>query len=135
MGKTAVIIGNGQFPRKEYPLYILSQADYIVCCDGAFRRYMKHVRDSGSGRLPDAIVGDMDSLSAADQAKYSHTNLPIVDLTRHEPAELCSWNCAGRSPLKQRKDDATKKNGTETLSSTFRIRWANGASIPYNGLA
>lgn len=72
MGKTAVIIGNGQFPRKEYPLYILSQADYIVCCDGAFRRYMKHVRDSGSGRLPDAIVGDMDSLSAADQAKYSH---------------------------------------------------------------
>ena len=33
----AVIIGNGDFPRKEYPRLLLRQADVIVCCDGGFR--------------------------------------------------------------------------------------------------
>ena len=91
MGKTAVIIGNGQFPRKEYPLYILSQADYIVCCDGAFRRYMKHVRDSGSGRLPDAIVGDMDSLSAADRTKYSHLTVCNPDQETNDQTKAFNY--------------------------------------------
>lgn len=68
MGKSAVIIGDGEFPRKEYPLYVLHSADYVVCCDGAFRKYM---RRTGGDRLPDAVVGDMDSLSAGLQKKYA----------------------------------------------------------------
>lgn len=88
------------------------------------------ISETPSSQYPRQSMG----IYIKNQEKYSHTNLLIVDLTRHEPAEMRSWNCAGRSPLKQRKDDATKKNGTETLSSTFRTREANGASIPYNGL-
>lgn len=70
MGKSVAIIGNGQFPKKEYPLYLLSQADYIVCCDGAFNSYMRYSASYRNGRLPDMIVGDMDSLSPASQKKY-----------------------------------------------------------------
>ena len=59
---TAVIVGNGQFPKKEYPLYLLESADCVVCCDGALDTYLRHF--SGRNlRRPDVVVGDMDSLS------------------------------------------------------------------------
>ena len=32
---TAVILANGDFPRKEYPLWLLREADVVVCCDSA----------------------------------------------------------------------------------------------------
>ncbi len=72
MGKSAVIIGNGQFPRKEYPLYILRNADLVVCCDGALRTYLNRMRALGSDRLPDAVVGDMDSLPRTLREKYEN---------------------------------------------------------------
>ena len=59
---TAVIVGNGQFPKKEYPLYLLESADYVVCCDGALDTYLRHFRGRNL-RRPDVVVGDMDSLS------------------------------------------------------------------------
>ncbi len=71
MGKTAVIIGNGSFPRTEYPRYLISRADYLLCCDGGFEAYLRH-REACGGRLPDVIIGDMDSLSSAKQVKYAN---------------------------------------------------------------
>ncbi len=70
MGKTAVIIGMGQFPRKEYPHYLIDHADYIVCCDKAAEVYEKYALAHGSTRLPDAIIGDFDSISAKARKKY-----------------------------------------------------------------
>ena len=69
MNRSAVIIGNGDFPKKEYPLYLLSRADYIVCCDGALDRYLRYTRDHSMTRLPDAVIGDMDSISASSRKK------------------------------------------------------------------
>ena len=72
MGKSAVIIVNGDFPKKEYPRYIVRSADFIICCDGAFDRYLR-ISESifGKKRIPDAIVGDMDSLSGKSRAEYA----------------------------------------------------------------
>ena len=67
---SAVIIGGGDFPRKEYPRELIRRADYIVCCDGhalsAFMRNRSRIFDSpaaktlhAGGRLPDAVVGDL----------------------------------------------------------------------------
>ena len=53
---TAVIVANGEFPRKEYPRWLLQNADVVVCCDGAYR-HLKRL-----GIKPVAVVGDMDSL-------------------------------------------------------------------------
>lgn len=55
---TAAILANGDFPRKEYPLWLLREADLVVCCDSAtsLRRLQK------LGVEPVAVVGDMDSL-------------------------------------------------------------------------
>ena len=55
---TAAILANGDFPRKEYALWLLQDADVVVCCDSAtsLRRLQK------LGVEPVAVVGDMDSL-------------------------------------------------------------------------
>lgn len=66
---TAVIVGNGQFPKKEYPLYLLESADYVVCCDGALDTYLRHFRGRNL-RRPDVVVGDMDSLSKKTAERF-----------------------------------------------------------------
>ena len=66
---TAVIVGNGQFPKKEYPLYLLESADYVVCCDGALDTYLRHFRGRYL-RRPDVVVGDMDSLSKKTAERF-----------------------------------------------------------------
>jgi len=75
---TAVIIGAGDFPRTEYPRLLLRQADVIVCCDNAADAFLKHrdkifVGPDGKPlrRDPDAIVGDLDSISKRVREEYS----------------------------------------------------------------
>jgi thiamine pyrophosphokinase len=52
-----VIIADGTFPQHEIPLEYLNNAKRIVCCDGSVQNLIL------TGMLPDAIVGDLDSLS------------------------------------------------------------------------
>ena len=66
---TAVIVGNGQFPKKEYPLYLLESADCVVCCDGALDTYLRHFRGRNL-RRPDVVIGDMDSLSEKTAERF-----------------------------------------------------------------
>jgi thiamine pyrophosphokinase len=53
----AVIVADGNFPVHEIPKDYLEKADVIVCCDGSAESLLD------KGMIPDAIVGDMDSLS------------------------------------------------------------------------
>lgn len=69
---SAVIIGNGDFPRTEYPRYLIATADHIVCCDGALSTWLRSAEKIfGEKRLPDVIIGDMDSLSPTLQKRYA----------------------------------------------------------------
>lgn len=61
-----VILAAGSYPTAKEPLEILDNARYIVCCDGAADNYI------ATGRVPDAIVGDGDSISAINREKYAH---------------------------------------------------------------
>ena len=62
----AVIVAGGEFPTAPQPLGILQSAPFVVCCDGAADRYI------ATGRVPDAIVGDGDSISAVNREKFAH---------------------------------------------------------------
>lgn len=66
----AVILANGNYPTHDIPLKILSEASYVVCCDGAAGRYIDN------GFMPNAIVGDGDSL----EEKY---RLHHADILHH----------------------------------------------------
>ena len=66
MHKTVVIICDGRFPKSDYPRYLVRSADFIICCDGALRKFLRASEAIfGEKRLPDVVVGDMDSLSPA----------------------------------------------------------------------
>lgn len=60
-----VILAAGEFPRKAYPQYLLSQAEAVVCCDGALAAALKH------GVQPVAVVGDMDSVAPSILKAFS----------------------------------------------------------------
>lgn len=64
---TAAVICKGDFPKKEYPRYLISQSDVVICCDGAFRAWLRAYPE----RLPDRIVGDMDSMPKSLREKYA----------------------------------------------------------------
>ena len=67
----AVVLAGGDYPTAPQPLEVLHNAPYTVCCDGAADSYI------ATGRVPDAIVGDGDSISASNRTKYA-TRLHIV---------------------------------------------------------
>ena len=62
----AVIVAGGEFPTTPQPLEVLQSTSYVVCCDGAADAFI------ATGAIPNAIVGDGDSISAENRAKYSH---------------------------------------------------------------
>lgn len=60
-----VILANGDFPTHAIPLHILNNAEYVVCCDGAINNLSKtHI-------IPNAIVGDCDSLSEENNQRFA----------------------------------------------------------------
>ena len=72
MHKRVVIICDGNFPKTEYPRYLIRTADFIICCDGALMKFLRNSKAIfGEARLPDLVTGDMDTLSAAMQKKYA----------------------------------------------------------------
>lgn len=52
-----VIVADGSFPEHEIPLGYLKNAGKIICCDGSAGNLVS------AGYIPDAIVGDLDSLT------------------------------------------------------------------------
>lgn len=61
----AVIIANGRFPSHSIPLSYIENAEYLVCCDGAANNFISQ------GGIPDAIVGDGDSISPENKIRFS----------------------------------------------------------------
>ena len=62
-----VILGNGEFPRSEYPLYILGAAEVIVCCDGAAEKLLAH-DPSLAGKA--VVIGDLDSIGDSSRSAF-----------------------------------------------------------------
>ena len=72
MHKTVVIICDGQFPKTEYPRYLIRTADFTICCDGALSKYLRNSKGIfGDEKTPDLVIGDMDTLPSSLQKKYS----------------------------------------------------------------
>ena len=54
-----VVLANGNPPSHRHPLSILNNAATLICTDGAATNAVK------LGRIPDVIIGDMDSMDEA----------------------------------------------------------------------
>ena len=67
-----VVVANGLFPTGQQALELLRQAEFVVACDGA-------VIGLENGRLPDAVVGDLDSLPEPVRNRYSDRIYRVKD--------------------------------------------------------
>ena len=76
-----LIIANGRFPTNPLPLSLIKKAEFIVCTDGAANSFI------AAGGVPNAIVGDCDSISDENRKRfaeivYLNEDQEINDLTK-----------------------------------------------------
>ena len=92
MHKTVAIICDGVFPKTEFPRYLIRTADFIICCDGALRKFLRHGRSIfGEERLPDLVIGDMDSLSDSLKRKYGNLILQVDEQEHNDQTKAFRW--------------------------------------------
>ena len=92
MLKTVVIICDGQFPKSEYPRYLIGSADFIVCCDGALRKFVRNSKAIfGEERKPDLVIGDMDTLPVSWQKKYSDIIIKETEQDHNDQTKAVRW--------------------------------------------
>ncbi len=119
----AVIIGNGDFPEAAIPLAALSNARYVCCCDGAADSYIS------CGFIPDAIVGDGDSLSSDIKDKYRDI-LHIVSEQDDNDQTKATRHCISKGFKSIAYIGATGKREDHTLGNISLIeRYQNELGI------
>lgn len=92
MHKNIIIICDGKFPKKEYPRYLIRTADYIICCDGALKKFLSNsVSIFGEERLPDLVIGDMDTLSKSLQQKYADIIIKETEQEHNDQTKAVRW--------------------------------------------
>ena len=92
MLKTVVIICDGRFPKSDYPRYLVRTADFIICCDGALQKFIRASEAIfGEKRLPDVVVGDMDSLSPSLRKKHSDIIVQIDEQEHNDQTKAFRW--------------------------------------------
>ena len=92
MHRNVVIVCNGDFPRTEYPRYLLREADFIIVCDGALSKYLRNMKAVFSKeRLPDLVIGDMDSLSKSMQEKYKDLIIKVEEQDYNDQTKAFRW--------------------------------------------
>ncbi len=80
-----VIIADGSFPENEIPLAFLRNASKIICCDGGAGNLIK------AGFIPEAIVGDLDSLDSETASLYSDRLFPDKDQETNDLTKAVMW--------------------------------------------
>ena len=80
-----VILANGKFPVHKIPIGYLKEADKIICCDGAAVDLL------GFGLEPDAIVGDIDSLTQDIIEKFRDRIFRDDDQETNDLTKAVKW--------------------------------------------
>ena len=102
MFSKVVIICDGKFPRTEYPHYLIRTADYIICCDGALKKFLRNsLSIFGEERLPDLVIGDMDTLPASMQKKYADIIIKENEQEHNDQTKAVRWAISNVEGIEQ----------------------------------
>jgi thiamine pyrophosphokinase len=80
-----VIVADGTFPEHEIPLGYLRNAEKIICCDGSAKNLIN------AGYIPEAIVGDMDSLSNDLANRFADRIFADDDQETNDLTKAVNW--------------------------------------------
>lgn len=84
---TYAILCDGNFPENPVVRDMLLSSDVVVCCDGAAKSFMKY-------RIPEFVVGDMDSLSPELRSLLSDRLHPEDGQETNDLSKAFRWVCA-----------------------------------------
>ena len=85
MDERAVILANGDFPVHGIPLRILMEARHLICCDGSAGDLIS------AGVIPEAIVGDLDSIEKAIADRYPDRIFSDNDQETNDLTKSVKW--------------------------------------------
>ncbi len=85
LNRVTVIVADGTFPQHKIPLEYLKNAERIICCDGSAGNLIL------AGFTPDAIIGDMDSLSEDLANRFADRLFPDNDQETNDLTKAVFW--------------------------------------------
>jgi thiamine pyrophosphokinase len=85
MSSKTVILADGSYPEHEIPLGYLRNTDRIICCDGSAGILVK------KGFMPEAIVGDLDSLTQEISERFSDRLFRNDDQDTNDLTKAVKW--------------------------------------------
>jgi thiamine pyrophosphokinase len=80
-----VILADGSFPEHEIPIDYLQSADRIICCDGSAESLIR------AGMMPEAIVGDMDTIKKGTANRFSDRIYLDSDQETNDLTKAVNW--------------------------------------------
>jgi thiamine pyrophosphokinase len=80
-----VIVADGTFPVNPVPLGYLKNSAKIICCDGSTENLIK------AGYIPDAIIGDMDSLGKETAERFADRIFHDVNQDTNDLTKAVQW--------------------------------------------
>ncbi|MGE5406291.1 MAG: thiamine diphosphokinase [Methanosarcina sp.] len=80
-----VIVADGSFPVHDIPLQYLQKAERIICCDGSTQTLLN------AGFMPDAIIGDMDSLDEELAIRFADRIFQDDDQETNDLTKAVTW--------------------------------------------
>ncbi len=85
MSNYTVILANGTFPKSAKVLEVLDAASFVICCDGAANKLLN------SGREPNLIIGDLDSLKDEHKTQYQDRLIHISNQVTNDLTKAVNW--------------------------------------------
>lgn len=84
-----VIVADGTFPSHVIPLGYIKNAARIICCDGSTTNIVN------AGFVPDAIVGDMDSINEETAFRFADRIYTLEEQETNDLTKSVEW-CVGK---------------------------------------
>ena len=89
-GKHIVILAAGNFPTHEVPMRVLRKADFVVCCDSAYRQWSV-VSGQWSEKKPFVVIGDGDSLSPCVKRQLGDRYIQVDEQDYNDLHKAMEW--------------------------------------------
>lgn len=86
--KHIVILASGEFPTHEAPLRALREADFIVCCDSAYKSLSTLHSPLPT---PFIVIGDGDSLSSEDKRQLGDRWIQVDEQDYNDLHKAMAW--------------------------------------------
>ena len=105
-----VILANGDFPSHPIASSILENCKYLVCCDGAINNLV------ATDKIPNAIVGDCDSLSKENKERFADIIYRITEQETNDLTKAVNF-CIQQGRIKITILGATGKREDHTIGN------------------